>query len=80
VGHDTVNRISLLLALDVPLARFWRVGQQPCAVNVLEYDDATGGLCQTTPAFGIGQRAILARTPVGNVMWERLALIDDSIC
>ncbi len=33
---------------------------------------------ETTPAFGIGQRAILARTPAGNVLWECLALIDDA--
>jgi hypothetical protein len=25
---------------------------------------------ETTPAFGIGQRAILARTPSGNVLWS----------
>jgi hypothetical protein len=33
---------------------------------------------ETTPAFGIGQRAILARTPDGNVLWDCLALIDDA--
>ena len=33
---------------------------------------------ETTPAFGIGQRAILARTPSGNVLWECIALIDDA--
>ena len=33
---------------------------------------------ETTPAFGIGQRAILARTPAGNVLWECLALIDEA--
>jgi glyoxylase-like metal-dependent hydrolase (beta-lactamase superfamily II) len=33
---------------------------------------------ETTPAFAIGQRAILARTPAGNVLWECLALIDDA--
>ena len=32
---------------------------------------------ETTPAFGIGQRAIFARTPGGNVLWDCLALIDD---
>jgi len=32
---------------------------------------------ETTPEFGIKQRAILARTPAGNVLWECLALIDD---
>src|SRR3954469_14059798 len=33
---------------------------------------------ETTPAFGIGQRAILARTPVGNVLWDCVALVDDA--
>jgi len=33
---------------------------------------------ETTPAFGIGQRAILVRTPAGNVLWDCLALIDDA--
>src|SRR5262245_57731655 len=33
---------------------------------------------ETTPAFGIGQRAILARTSAGNVLWDCLALIDDA--
>jgi hypothetical protein len=33
---------------------------------------------ETTPAFGIGQRAIVARTPAGNVLWECLALVDEA--
>jgi hypothetical protein len=33
---------------------------------------------ETTPFFGIGQRAILARTPAGNVLWDCIALIDDA--
>ena len=33
---------------------------------------------ETTPAFAIGQRVILARTPAGNVLWECIALIDDA--
>ena len=33
---------------------------------------------ETTPAFGIGQRAILAGTPSGNVPWDCIALIDDA--
>src|SRR3954466_28368 len=33
---------------------------------------------ETTPAFGIGQRAILARTAAGNVLWDCLALMDDA--
>lgn len=34
-------------------------------------------LC-THPAFGIDQRAFLLRTPVGNVLWDCLALLDDA--
>ena len=33
---------------------------------------------ETTPAFGIGQRAILAHTSSGNVLWDCIALIDDA--
>lgn len=33
---------------------------------------------ETTPGFGIGQRAFLVRTPAGNVLWECVALIDDA--
>lgn len=33
---------------------------------------------ETTPAFGIGQRAILAHTPAGNVLWDCIALIDEA--
>jgi glyoxylase-like metal-dependent hydrolase (beta-lactamase superfamily II) len=30
----------------------------------------------TTPAFGIGQRALLVQTPEGNVLWDCLSLLD----
>lgn len=30
----------------------------------------------TTPAFAIGQRALLVRTPEGNVLWDCLSLLD----
>ena len=30
----------------------------------------------TMPAFGIGQRAQLLRTPHGNILWDCIALID----
>lgn len=33
---------------------------------------------ETTPAFAIGQRAILVRTPSGNILWDCIALIDDA--
>jgi hypothetical protein len=32
----------------------------------------------TTPDFAIGQRALLLRTPAGNVLWDCISLIDDA--
>ncbi len=32
----------------------------------------------TVPKFAIGQRALLVRTPVGNFLWDCIALIDDA--
>jgi broad specificity phosphatase PhoE len=40
VGHDSVNRVILLHALDLPLSRYWRLGQDPCAIN--EIDSSAG--------------------------------------
>jgi hypothetical protein len=31
-----------------------------------------------TPSFGIGQRALLVRTPAGNVLWDCVSLLDDA--
>ena len=31
----------------------------------------------TTPSFAIGQRALLVRTPSGNVLWDCISLLDD---
>jgi glyoxylase-like metal-dependent hydrolase (beta-lactamase superfamily II) len=33
---------------------------------------------ETTPAFGINQRAMLVRTPSGNLLWDCIALIDQA--
>jgi probable phosphoglycerate mutase len=35
VGHDSVNRVLLLFALEAPLSRYWHLRQEPCAVNEL---------------------------------------------
>jgi len=32
----------------------------------------------TEPPFAIGQRALLVRTPVGNVLWDCISLIDEA--
>ncbi|KAF4988986.1 hypothetical protein FGRMN_9422 [Fusarium graminum] len=31
----------------------------------------------TTPKFAIGQRAILIKTPTGNILWDCISLLDD---
>ena len=36
VGHDSVNRIFLLLAMELPLSRYWLFRQSPCGVSFLE--------------------------------------------
>lgn len=36
VAHQSVNRAILLQALDQPLSAYWRLVQDPCALNELE--------------------------------------------
>ncbi len=36
VAHEGVNRVILLRALDLPLSAYWRIGQDPCCIDVLE--------------------------------------------
>jgi hypothetical protein len=33
---------------------------------------------ETVPVFGINQRAFLAQTPAGNVLWDCIALVDEA--
>jgi probable phosphoglycerate mutase len=37
IGHESVNRILLLHALDLPLSRYWHLGQEPCALNRIQF-------------------------------------------
>ena len=38
VGHDSINRVLLLHCLGLPLARYWRIRQEPCCVNEIDVD------------------------------------------
>jgi probable phosphoglycerate mutase len=38
VGHDSVNRVVLIHALGLPLSRYWRIRQSPCALNEIDLD------------------------------------------
>jgi broad specificity phosphatase PhoE len=37
VGHDSVNRVMLLDMLALPLSRYWRLGQDPCGLNEIDF-------------------------------------------
>ncbi len=37
VGHTVVNRVILLGMLQLPLERFWNLGQDICAVNIITH-------------------------------------------
>lgn len=39
VGHTVINRAILLGVLGLGLDRFWRLRQDTCAVNVIEWDE-----------------------------------------
>jgi probable phosphoglycerate mutase len=39
VGHESVNRVLLLHALEIALSRYWHLGQEPCTLNRLEFAD-----------------------------------------
>lgn len=36
IGHDSVNRAILLQILEMPPSAYWRLAQDPCALNVIE--------------------------------------------
>jgi len=38
VGHDSVNRALLLQLLDQPLSAYWRLSQDPCALNEIDIE------------------------------------------
>jgi phosphoserine phosphatase len=38
VSHDSVNRVILSLALALPLSSYWRLVQEPCCINEIEFD------------------------------------------
>jgi probable phosphoglycerate mutase len=41
VGHDSVNRVLLLFALELPLSRYWHLRQDPCCVDELLFDSGS---------------------------------------
>jgi len=40
-----------------------------------QYEPGVTGI-GTQPAFAIGQRALILRTPTGNILWDCIAMLD----
>ena len=56
VGHDSVNRVLLLFALELPLSRYWHLRQDPCGVSELLFDNGSfmiGSINQTQHLSGL---------------------------
>ena len=41
VSHESANKALLLQLLDQPLSAYWRLAQDPCAINVIEIEGLT---------------------------------------
>jgi len=59
VGHDSVNRVMLLHALGLPLSRYWRLGQQPCAISEVDFSADGFMMCSINETYH------LKETPAG---------------
>ncbi len=61
-----------------PWGQSWTTLPQLQARHYNAWRELEAGLLsiQTFPAFGIGQRAQLLRTPHGNILWDCIALVD----
>jgi broad specificity phosphatase PhoE len=57
VGHDSVNRVILLQALDLPLSRYRRLGQDPCAINEIEFSEGEFSVRSVNETFHLRQGA-----------------------
>ena len=45
VGHDSVNRVLLLFALELPLSCYWNLHQDPCGISELLFDNDSFVIC-----------------------------------
>lgn len=62
-----------------PLGQTWTTleAMQQEHHNVIRPVEPNLSEIATVPKFGIGQRALLAQTPEGNVLWDCVSLIDE---
>lgn len=60
VGHDSINRILLLQALGLPLARYWRLKQEPCCLNEMVVENTTFTLHRINETYHLAAVATTA--------------------
>jgi broad specificity phosphatase PhoE len=56
VAHDSVNRVLLLFALELPLSKYWHLRQDPCGLNELFFENdafVIGSINQTQHLAGL---------------------------
>ena len=53
-GHTVINRIILLGVLGLGNDRFWRLRQEPCAINVFEWDGSEFDLVSLNDTCHLG--------------------------
>jgi probable phosphoglycerate mutase len=57
VAHDSVNRVILVHALDLPLSRYRRLGQDPCAINQIDFSEGEFTVRSVNETHHLGQGA-----------------------
>ncbi len=55
VGHESVNRALLLQLLDQPLSAYWRIAQDPCAINVIEIEGSSVSVLSVNDTGHLGR-------------------------
>jgi hypothetical protein len=63
-----------------PTGQAWTTLAKLTQTHMATFRDEAGMLgVSTSPSFGIGQRALLVRSGEGNVLWDCISLINDTI-
>lgn len=62
-----------------PTGQAWTTLARLALTHMATFRDEAGILgIGTSPSFGIGQRALLVRTPAGNVLWDCISLVSSA--
>jgi probable phosphoglycerate mutase len=59
VGHTVLNRIILLGVLGLGNERFWRIQQEPCVINIFEFEGGDYTLVSLNDTCHLSQLALV---------------------